>query len=175
MHRATRLVALDDAAALAAVIAESRDFLAPYEPHRDAGYATEEGQRALLGDALRQHGQGRTVPHVVLDEAGEVVGRITLGDIVRGPFQSCHLGYWVAERAGGRGLGTAAVREVLRVAFEETGLHRVQAATLVDNLRSQRVLAKCGFTPIGVAPRYLRIAGRWQDHLLFQVLSPLED
>jgi [ribosomal protein S5]-alanine N-acetyltransferase len=38
----------------------------------------------------------------------------------------------------------------------------------VDNVPSQRVLEKNGFTRIGVAPRYLEIAGAWSDHVLFQ-------
>jgi ribosomal-protein-alanine N-acetyltransferase len=50
-------------------------------------------------------------------------------------------------------------------------LHRVEAATLVDNLPSQAVLRRNGFTLIGLAPRYLRIAGTWRDHLLFQRLA----
>jgi len=63
------------------------------------------------------------------------------------------------------------VGEVLRLAFGELGLHRVQAATLLHNTGSQRVLKRNGFTRIGVAPRYLRIAGEWQDHVLFQRLA----
>ena len=60
---------------------------------------------------------------------------------------------------------------MVRIAFTELGLHRVQAGTLLHNRGSQRVLERNGFTPIGVAPRYLHIAGRWQDHLLFQRLA----
>ncbi|MGZ4547737.1 MAG: GNAT family N-acetyltransferase, partial [Blastococcus sp.] len=51
------------------------------------------------------------------------------------------------------------------------GLHRVEAATLVDNLASQAVLRHTGFTLIGHAPGYLRIAGGWRDHMLFQCLA----
>ena len=63
------------------------------------------------------------------------------------------------------------MRATLDLAFGELGLHRVQAATLPHNAASQRVLTNNGFALIGVAPRYLRIAGRWQDHLLFQRLA----
>jgi ribosomal-protein-alanine N-acetyltransferase len=100
-----------------------------------------------------------------------VVGRITLSEIVRGPFQSASLGYWLAEAATGRGLATAAVREIERVAFEELGLHRIQAGTLLHNVRSQRVLDRAGFVRYGVAPAYLHIAGEWRDHALYQVLA----
>jgi ribosomal-protein-alanine N-acetyltransferase len=58
------------------------------------------------------------------------------------------------------------------IAFTRLGLHRVQAETLLDNIGSQRVLERNGFERIGMAPAYLRIAGRWQDMILFQVLNP---
>jgi [ribosomal protein S5]-alanine N-acetyltransferase len=167
----TRLVTLEDAPAIAKLLTTSRSFLAPYEPDRGEDYWTADGQRAFLGTALDNYGRGVCVPHVILDDDGQVAGRITLNTIVRGGFQSCSVGYWVAEAAGGRGLATRAVGAIKEVAFGEMGLHRIEAGTLVDNIRSQRVLARNGFTSFGVAPSYLKIAGKWQDHILFQVLS----
>jgi ribosomal-protein-alanine N-acetyltransferase len=58
------------------------------------------------------------------------------------------------------------------VAFVELGLHRVQAGTLLHNVGSQRVLERNGFTRIGLAQDFLKIAGRWQDHILFQLVAP---
>ncbi|SFP87133.1 Acetyltransferase (GNAT) domain-containing protein [Geodermatophilus dictyosporus] len=78
----------------------------------------------------------------------------------------------VRSAADGRGHASAAVGRMVRTAFEELGLHRVEAGTLVHNAGSQRVLARNGFTRYGLAPSYLRIAGRWQDHELFQPLDP---
>ena len=72
--------------------------------------------------------------------------------------------------SNGRGLATSAVREILRMSRDELDLHRVQAVTLPHNAASQRVLERNGFERIGFAPRYLRIAGRWQDHDLFQAI-----
>ncbi len=57
------------------------------------------------------------------------------------------------------------------MAFDDLGLHRIQAGTLVDNVRSQRVLERNGFVRFGVAPAYLHIAGEWRDHALYQVVS----
>jgi ribosomal-protein-alanine N-acetyltransferase len=82
------------------------------------------------------------------------------------------MGYWVGASHNGRGYATAAVREIVRVAFEELGLHRVQAETLLHNVRSQRVLEHNGFVRFGMAPAYLKIAGRWQDHAMYQVIAP---
>jgi ribosomal-protein-alanine N-acetyltransferase len=173
--RATRLVRLDDVPALADLLRASREFLAPWEPVRSDEYFTTSGQLAVIKNALAQYKQGSALPHVILDDSGGVAGRITLNGIVRGPFQSCSVGYWVSVTATGRGFATAAVRDILVVAFEELGLHRVQAETLLHNVRSQRVLQRNGFRRIGMAPAYLNIAGRWQDHILYQVIRSDDD
>jgi ribosomal-protein-alanine N-acetyltransferase len=171
----TRLIDLDDAAALADVLRANREFMTPWEPVRTEEYFTVAGQRAEIEGALGRYEAGTGLPHVILDReedgAGEVVGRITLNGIVRGPFQSCSVGYWVGAAHNGRGVATAAVAGIKRVAFQELGLHRIQAETLPHNTGSQRVLARNGFVRIGMAPAYLHIAGRWQDHILFQALN----
>ncbi len=167
----TRLISPADATEVAALLAANRDFLAPFEPVRSAGYFTAEGQLTGIEDVLDRHARGTVLPHVILD-SGRIAGRITLNGIVRGPFLSCSVGYWVGQSANGRGLATAALREIVGIAFTRLGLHRVQAETLLDNIGSQRVLERNGFERIGMAPAYLRIAGRWQDMILFQVLNP---
>jgi [ribosomal protein S5]-alanine N-acetyltransferase len=167
-----RLIRLADAAVLAELVRINRKFLAPWEPLRGDAYFTEDFQRADIERALEQHNQGNALPSVILDHTGAVVGRITLNGIVRGALQSCSVGYWLSAAAGGRGLATAALRETKSVAFGELGLHRIQAETLLHNVASQRVLERNGFVRIGMAPTYLKIAGRWQDFLLYQVINP---
>jgi ribosomal-protein-alanine N-acetyltransferase len=167
----TRLLTIDDVPAIAELYRAHRDFLAPWEPARPETFYTADGQRAVVRGALAGMEAGTVHPRVILNEAGEIAGRINLNDIVWGAFQSANLGYWVSEKDNGRGLATAAVRETVAVAFGELGLHRVQAGTLLHNAASQRVLERNGFTRIGVAPAYLKIAGRWQDHILFQVVA----
>ena len=170
MDVSTRPIAPDDAEPLSALLIANRDFLAPWEPVRPADYVTPDGQRADIDTRLAEAERGDAVPHVIVVD-GAVAGRITLAGIVRGSFESANLGYWVGASFGDRGVGTAAVRAICGLAFGSLGLHRIQAGTLVHNVRSQRVLAKAGFTRFGLAPRYLRIAGRWQDHVLFQLLA----
>lgn len=169
--RTTRLVAVDDAPVIAALLVDNRDFLAPWEPVRSDEYFTVEGQRKIIEAGLERKAQGISLPHVILGEEGVVVGRITFNNIVRGPSQSCSVGYWLGEKANGRGLATAALSDMKRIAFTELGLHRLEAGTLTHNIRSQRVLERNGFERFGLAPRYLKIAGEWQDHILYQVLN----
>ncbi|MGR7025730.1 GNAT family N-acetyltransferase [Geodermatophilus sp. URMC 62] len=100
-----------------------------------------------------------------------MVGWIALSTVARGAFPSCRLGYWVRSAADGRGRASAAVREMVATAFGELGPHRVEAATLVHDAASRRVLERTGSTRFGPAPGCPRIAGRRQDHVLFPLLG----
>jgi ribosomal-protein-alanine N-acetyltransferase len=149
----------DDAEELARLLVLNRETHSPFQPVRPETFFTVEAQRERLAQAEHLYG---------ILEGGALVGTIELSNLARGPFQSANLGFWVDEARRGRGLATRAVASIVEVAFGELGLHRVEAATLVDNRASQRVLEKNAFRPIGLASRYLEIAGAWQDHLLFQ-------
>ncbi|HEU5243717.1 MAG TPA: GNAT family protein [Gaiellaceae bacterium] len=154
-----------DAEELATLYRGNRDFLASNEPVRPPDFFTAEGQRQRIGeraaDGFHQF--------AILD-GDAIAGSINLFHIIREALQSGTIGYWVDHRRNGRGLATGAVGEVLLYAFSELGLHRIEAATLVDNLPSQRVLAKNGFEQIGLARQFLRIDDEWRDFLLFQRL-----
>jgi ribosomal-protein-alanine N-acetyltransferase len=170
MSVSVRVVTEEDATMIAQLLRTNRDFLAPWDPERRSDFLTDDTQHTLLRQALDRYQDGTMVPLAIIEE-GDVVGRINVNDIVRGAFQSGHLGYWVSKSANGRGVATAAVAATVRVAFDELALHRLQADTLVHNAGSQKVLARNGFTRIGLAPQYIRIAGRWQDHYLHQRLN----
>lgn len=165
-----RPATLEDAPVLAALYRRNRTFLQPWEPQREESWYTVPGQQAFLAEALREREAGLAAPFLILDD-DEPVGRITVSRITRGAFLSGGLGYWVSLDHTGRGLATVAVAAVKAYAFGELGLHRLEAATLPHNIASQHVLVTNGFVRIGRAPGYLRINGRWQDHVLFQVLA----
>ena len=160
-------MAASDAGALADAYLRNRAHLAPWEPLRADSYFTAAGQEAVIATKLALYEAGTEVPWVLAD-GDRIIGTMTLTGIVRGPFLSANLGYWVDAGYAARGIGTAAVAAVVETARERLGLHRIQAATLPQNAASQRVLERQGFERIGLAPQYLKIAGQWQDHELFQ-------
>jgi ribosomal-protein-alanine N-acetyltransferase len=168
----TRLVSPGDAAAFARLVTANRDYLAPWSPLQDDRYFTADGQRDVLARDLAVHGRGAALPLAILDADGAVCGRINLNSIIRGAFQSASVGYWVSQSHAGHGLASAAVADVIAIGFRQLGLHRLEAATLLHNTPSQRVLARNGFRPFAVSEAYLKIAGKWQDHILFQLLNP---
>ncbi|MEO3934207.1 GNAT family N-acetyltransferase [Micrococcaceae bacterium Sec7.4] len=162
-----RVLRASDVEAMCAAYLRNREHLAPWEPLRAEEFFTVDGQMMSVQSKLALFIAGSDVPWVLTD--GEaIVGLMTLSGIVRGPFLSAHLGYWVDKDCNGRGIGSAAVAFAVDAAREELGLHRLQAATLQHNAASQKILQRSGFTAIGVAPAYLNIAGAWQDHILFQ-------
>jgi ribosomal-protein-alanine N-acetyltransferase len=161
-----RPVEIRDAAVLGTLYTAQRAFLAPFEPVHSETFFTEEGQRAALEHAVALMHQDRGYRFCILaDDA--VVGILSVSNVVRKAFQSATLGYFVAREWNGQGIATAAVGVAVAWALGAARLHRLEAATLPDNLASQRVLIRNGFTEIGLSPRHLQIAGAWRDHILF--------
>jgi ribosomal-protein-alanine N-acetyltransferase len=97
---------------------------------------------------LAEQEAGICVFHVLVDEDGTVLGRFNLVDLQDG---TAELGYRVAQQVAGRGVATATVRELCRLAASQYGLRTLRAATTCDNVASQKVLTKAGFVPAGPA------------------------
>jgi ribosomal-protein-alanine N-acetyltransferase len=161
-----------DASAFLELLQANREYLRPFEPARPDWFFTLAGIEGELdradadrnADALYAFGIWKPDPPAL-------VGRIALSNIVRGAWQNATLGYFVGEAWGGRGYATEAVRQAVAFAFDEAGLHRVQAAVMPRNVRSIRVVEKNGFRLEGTAQRYLQIDGVWEDHLIYAVTS----
>ncbi len=97
---------------------------------------------------LAEQEAGTGAFYVLVAEDGSILGRFNLYRFEEG---TAELGYRVAQHVAGRGVGTAAVRELCRLAVARHGLHTLRAATSRHNAASQRVLAKAGFVPVGPA------------------------
>lgn len=104
-----------------------------------------DGYEALLAE----QGAGVCAFHVLVAEDGSVLGRFNLFDLVEGG--SADLGYRVAQHVAGRGVASATVEELCRLAATRHGLRTIRAATSDANIASQKVLAKAGFVPVGRA------------------------
>lgn len=156
-----------DAEPMKAAYQLNREHLAPWDPVRADAFYTLAGQSANIESKVALRAAGSEIPWILL-EGDRVIGAITLTGIVRGPFLSGNLGYWVDRDFNGRGIGTAAVAFAIETARNGLGLHRLQSATLRHNAASQKILKRNGFEQIGLAPAYLKIAGFWQDHVLYQ-------
>lgn len=152
----------------------NRAHLTPTQPRRPDTYWTPDGQRLRVAESVNAMAEQRLFPFLVRED-GDLVGEVTLSDVVRGVFCSCHLGYSVDGGRLRRGIASWAVGAVVDIAFADLRLHRIQAATLTDNLASQGVLRANGFDEVGLARDYLAIAGAWRDHILWQRVNSGSD
>ena len=97
-------------------------------------------------------------------EDDAIAGMINLSQIFYGAFQNAYLGYGLGVEFTGKGYATEAVRLVLKFAFADLKLHRIEANVQPRNLASIRLLERCGFKKEGFSEKYLKIGGRWRDH-----------
>ena len=103
-------------------------------------------------------------------EAQHLVGGITIANVRRGVAQMGSFGYWIGERFARNGYMTEAVQGTAFFAFDQLALHRIEAACLPSNEASQGVLKNSGFSYEGTARKYLKINGKWRDHMVFSLL-----
>jgi len=153
----------------------NRDWLEPWEPLPEPGspdlLRDAAAFRARCASAARQRHLDTAHPLGIFLHDGTLVGEINLSGIQRGPFQSAHVGYWVDQARAGQGLVPEALVLVLRLAFEELRLHRVEVAIVPRNRASRRVAEKLRLRDEGTARDYLQIRGTWEDHVRYAMTS----
>ena len=163
---------LDDFEEWAALRETSRDFLEPWEPT----WAGDELSKAAFKRRLRQYtadareGAGYAF-FIERGNDGALVGSLTLFGVNRGVSQSCSIGYWLGRAYAQRGYMSDSLKTVMPFVFGTLGLHRLEAACIPDNESSRLLLLHNGFRQEGYARQYLKINGRWRDHLLFARLE----
>lgn len=163
-----RLIEPTDAAPIATHRVRDFEAFRPWEPAQPAGFFTPRGQEERIDSLLAGYRAGAVWPGVVLAD-GQVIGQITVGGILPQPhLRRGSVGYWITGAAQRQGHAGRAVGLVLRVMTEELGLHRAEASTNLENLPSQRVLRRNGFSPYGVAHSSILLDGSWRDGLLWE-------
>jgi ribosomal-protein-alanine N-acetyltransferase len=103
--------------------------------------------------------------------SGEIVGVINLSQIFLKGFRNAYVGFYGMAGTARRGLMTEALRLATRYAFDEIGLHRLEANIQPANAASIALARRVGFRKEGFSPRYLRIAGEWRDHERWTLLA----
>ena len=150
-----RPIRLDDEAEFLRNARQSRAF------HRPWSYPP------ATPHAFRQHlGAGADDARLVVcrNDDGAIVGYFGLGQIFYGKFRNTYLGYYAFEPFAGQGFMREGLELVLRCAFSDLRLHRVQASIQPGNERSIALVRGAGFRKEGLALRYLKIGGHWRDH-----------
>lgn len=149
-------------------------FLKPWEPTWDEDCLTELYYERRFRRQVREWKNDQTYPFLItLNESDKIIGALNINNVARGAAQFASLGYWISEDQQGCGYMTEAGRLLIKHAFTEQKLHRLQAGVLPENVRSRSLLTKLGFKEEGFAARYIQIDGLWRDHVLYGL--PVEE
>ncbi len=163
------------AARMVAYFVDNRRHLERWSPPRPPGFYTTEFWRWRLEDNRNEYVEDRSLRLTLFERGqsdGPILGQLSFTELVRGPLQSCFLGYSIDHRYEGRGLMREALEHAVRFAFERLALHRISANYMPSNARSGALLRKLGFVIEGYARDYLYIDGAWRDHVLTSKTNP---
>lgn len=150
------------------------DWLIPWEPLRPRNLpdpVTDRNtfeSRCILRD--RDRAADQAYPFAMFVD-NRLIGEINLNNVTRGALQSATIGYWIDQRYAGNAYTSEAVVIVLKYAFEQLRLHRVEICIVPRNERSRKVIEKLGLRDEGIAQRYLQIYGVWEDHIRYAITA----
>ncbi|ASS74322.1 RimJ/RimL family protein N-acetyltransferase [Tumebacillus algifaecis] len=167
-----KLLELSDAEGLLALNLRNREFFKPFLPTRAEELYTLDGQlKGIENNLAKRELDQHYAFGIYLKESGELIGTVTLMDVLRGALQSCFIGYYLDEQHNGKGYMSAAVRLAVEYGFQTLGLHRIEAGVMPHNLGSIKVLERAGFQKEGIARKNVKINGKWEDHQVLAILN----
>ena len=159
---------------------DNRAYLEPFEPHKSEDFYTRLYWEKLLQQRVVEAKHSRSFKlFLFLKQSAsgsqqQLIGSLNFSNFTRGIFQNCTVGYSLAESYQGHGYMSEALTVSIDYVFSMLRFHRIEANYLPHNQRSGNLLKRLGFTVNGYARNYLYINGRWQDHVLTSLLSPVE-
>jgi len=145
----------------------NREFLEEFEPKRDDEFFSLEYQQETLKKEICARKE-KTAFHFYIrltEQPNQIIGMIGLSNVVWGAFCSAFLGYKLDKRFINNGYMSKAIEMLVKYAFNELHLHRIEANVMPKNIASLRVLEKNSFVNEGRSKYYLNINGTWEDHI----------
>ena len=150
---------------------ENREYFERNLPPRPANYFDPEGFKEITRELLTEQRNRAVYMHLIRDSQGVMVGRINLS-VLEGNRKTAEIGYRIGGNASNLGYASEAVKLVLEKAFITYGFNRIIAGTARDNLASQRVLLKNGFTFSRMIENDLHIHNEWVHTAVFEIRRP---
>lgn len=151
----------------------NKSFLEEWEPVRSEEFYTKQYQEEQLDKALTDIINDNSLILWIFKKQDDhrILGSIAFTNIVKGVFLSTYLGYKLDKDEINKGYITEAIQKGIEIMFNEYGLHRIEANIMPKNERSLRVAQKLGFYNEGVAYKYLKINGKWENHIHMCLLN----
>lgn len=161
-----------DAAAVLDLNLRNREFFQKYVTTRSDDFYTIGYQENLIRESItKRENDEKYVFGIFLRDTDELIGNVTLSEVLRGALQSCFIGYYLDFQHNGKGYMTEVVKLAVDFGFNELHLHRIEAGVMPHNIGSMRVLEKAGFQKEGIARKNVKINGRWEDHQVLAIIA----
>ncbi len=171
-HLSLRRLSTEDVSILKDYLDRNKAFLSVWEPSRSESYYDESSIIERLEEEQINNENGNELSlYIFLKGTDRMIGTVTLSSIIRGPFQSCYIGYKLDASEVNKGYMTEAVQQIIDIAFNDLGLHRIEANIMPRNNSSIKVVQKLGFEYEGLSKEYLKINGVWEDHAHYVILN----
>ena len=156
-----RLLSRLDSRALLLFETENRAWFESHINPREVSFYSDDGVKKHIEEYLSQHQRKAMLPMLIVDDSGEIAGRINLTDInlVR---REAYLGYRIGEKFAGRGIAKRAVEKIIQLA-NELNLQTLIAFASVDNIASQKVLTYNGFVDVKQHANFAEVQGNSVD------------
>ena len=165
-----RLPREEEAATMLEYYERNQAHFAPWDPERPEEFYTESFWLAYIKRARSEFRSEKTLRFCIfLKDGRELIGHANFVNFERGPFQNCRVGYSIGKDHEGKGLMNESLQICINYIFETLDFHRVEANCVPDNPRSRTLLKRLGFSEHGIAKNYLKINGKWRDHVLTSV------
>ncbi len=163
---------LSDAERIAEYFTNNREHLKPWDPQREEAFFSVEGWQQRLLKLTEVHKLSLGYYLLIIDvKTDKVIGTISFSNLSRFPIHCCNVGYSLAESVQGKGIMTRALQMACRYMFSVQKMHRIMAAYIPRNKRSEGVLERVGFVHEGHAKDYILIDGKWEDHNLMSLVN----
>tara|TARA_B100001057_G_C22801000_1_gene931504 strand:- start:1232 stop:1810 length:579 start_codon:yes stop_codon:yes gene_type:complete len=150
---------------------KNEKFLNKWEPKKTDHFYSLRNFKLRVNWCKRNLKNKKSVSLLIFLKKDDVlIGGITMDNIRQGSSQSASLGYWLAEEFARNGYMTESMNKIIEYGFRDLKLSRLEAATLPENEPSRKLLEKVGFKYEGVAQSYLKIYGKWRNHIIYSKL-----
>lgn len=162
-----------EAAAVLRFYLDNKELFEQSEPDREEGFYTTEHQHAILTAEYNMAIQGTLCRFWLYRKSDptEIIGTVSIREIKRLYRQSCLIGYKLGEKYFHQGYATEALREIIRIVFDELRLHRITAQVMTDNDASIRLMERLGFVNEGIERKVFFLNGKWTDHIRYSLIS----
>ena len=142
---------------------ENRAYFERNLPSRGKEYYIPEKFNQIMQSLIDEQSRGECFMYVIRDAANRMVGRVNFSSVMNDETKTAELGYRIGECAIGKGIATEAVRLALKLGSDNHSLGKITAGTSSDNVASQKVLEKNGFSLVEKIKNYMKINEEWVD------------